>query len=336
MTQTSRLDPRRRLRAVVLAAGRSKRMKTDTPKVLHELCGRPLIDYVLDALAYLGVPWSDVCVVVGFGADRVREHLRQYQGIRHALQEQQLGTGHAVACAADFLRESEDPVLVLAGDMPLVTGSSLQHLYEAFLEEQAACAIGTAYVTDPHGLGRIVRDESGRFVRIVEEVDASPDERQIREINTSIYVFDSSLLLRSLKELRPTNRQSELYLTDCPTVLQQWGHKVIAVPAFSEEEAAGINSRRELARAHGLMQRRIHQHWMDEGVTILDPATVYIDSRVTIGRDTVIHPFVYIDGPSEIGSSCVVGPFAYVAPHSEIPDHTVVRQTMAGQPVGDT
>ncbi len=320
-----------RLRAVVLAAGRSKRMKTEIPKVLHELCGQTLLDYVLGAIAGVGVGWPEICVVVGFAADRVLEHLARYPGIQTAEQAEQLGTGHAVSCAVDFLRGHAGPTLVLAGDMPLVTSASLRRLYEAFCSEGAACAIGTARVPDPSGLGRIVRDERGHFVRIVEEVDATPAEQRINEINTSIYVFDTPALIESLRELRPDNRQAELYLTDCPTIMQRRGQKVIAVDAFSADEAAGINSRKELARAHALMQERIQQRLMDEGVTILDPRTVYIDSRVTIGRDTVVRSHVYIDGPATIGERCEIGPFAYIAPGTIVVDGTTIRNNVAPQ-----
>ncbi len=308
--------------AVILAAGKSKRMKTTVPKVLHRLCGRALIDYVLDAVNGVGIRDRDVCIVVGFGSDQVREHLRQRPELQFVVQEQQLGTGHAVACARDFLEQSDRPVLVLAGDMPLITADSLKELTAEFERAGAACAIGTAHVRDPYGLGRIVRDSAGRFSRIVEEADATEEEKRIAEINTSIYVFASGPLNKALSELRPDNQQGELYLTDCPAILQQWGKTVIAVPAFSDDEAMGVNSRAELARAHRIMQERIVRHWQEQGVTVLDPNTVYIDARVDIGPDTVILPFSYLDGPATVGRACTIGPFAYLAPGTVVADGT--------------
>ncbi len=309
-------------RAVILAAGKSKRMKTSVPKVLHRLCGRALIDYVLDVVTQVGVPDENICLVVGFGADQVKRYLAHRPGLRFVHQEQQLGTGHAVACAGEFLARHDGPVLVLAGDMPLITAGSIERLMQSFEQASAACAIGTAHVTDPSGLGRIVRDAGGGFERIVEEADADEQEKKIREINTSIYAFDARQLLGALEKLRPDNQQGELYLTDCPAILQDNGATVLAVAAFSELEALGVNSRRELARAHRIMQDRIIGHWHDQGVTILDPHTVYIDARVEIGPDTVILPFSYLDGPAMIGRGCTIGPFAYLPPGTTLADNT--------------
>jgi len=306
--------------AIILAAGRSKRMKTSVPKVLHTLCGQALIDYVLEAVLKAGVSEPNICVVVGYGADQVKAYLSSRAELRYAVQHEQLGTGHAVACAAEFLGSLSAPVFVLAGDMPLITAESLIRLREAFAQSEAACAIGTAVVEDPSGLGRVVRTSDGQFHSIVEEADATEQQKALREINTSIYVFQPRPLLEALEALRPDNQQGELYLTDCPAIMKARGETVVAVAAFAAEEALGVNSRRELARAHEIMQRRIHARWMDRGVTILDPRTVYIDARARIGPDTTIHPFSYIDGPCLIGQRCSVGPFAYLGPGTRLED----------------
>jgi bifunctional UDP-N-acetylglucosamine pyrophosphorylase/glucosamine-1-phosphate N-acetyltransferase len=301
---------------VVLAAGEGTRMKTNRAKVLHELCGRPMIDYVLDAARAAGS--RRIIVVVGHRADEVRAALSGHGDIEFVEQTEQRGTGHAVQMCSALLRSHDGPVLILTGDSPLVRGSSLLQLVETREQAQAACVLGTATVANPFGLGRIVRDAEARFQRIVEEKDASDDERAIREINPSYYVFRCVDLLDSLNKIRPNNKQKQLYLTDCPGVLLADGKKVLARNVLEEEEAYGVNSRDELARAFYILQRRIHQHWMNEGVTIADPRSTFIDSRVTIGQDTVILPFSYIQGPSEIGPHCRIGPFAHIRPGTRL------------------
>jgi bifunctional UDP-N-acetylglucosamine pyrophosphorylase/glucosamine-1-phosphate N-acetyltransferase len=202
--------------------------------------------------------------------------------------------------------------------MPLVQASSLRRLLDEFRSSQVSCVIATAEVEDPQGFGRVLRNEAGEFIRIVEEVDASEQERRVREINSSIYAFRWPDLAEALGLLRPNNRQGEYYLTDCPSILMEQGKLVRAARVLSAEEALGVNSRAELARVHGALQRRIQQRWMAAGVTILDPATTYIDARVLVKPDTVIHPFSYIDGPNVIEEGCEIGPFAYVPPHANL------------------
>lgn len=231
--------------AIVLAAGKGTRMKSDLPKVLIEVCGRPMIEYVLDTLAKAGI--EQVLVVVGYRSDLVRQILANRPGLHFVEQTEQLGTGHAVMVCREALAGHDGAVLIVTGDSPLAQSESLATLLAEFDRHRPACLMGTAMKDDPHGLGRIVRDGEGGFERIVEEKDATDDERHITEVNMSCYVFDGRELLFALDRLRPANAQSEYYLTDCPGVLKATGRVVRALPVLRPIEALSINTRDELA-----------------------------------------------------------------------------------------
>jgi bifunctional UDP-N-acetylglucosamine pyrophosphorylase / glucosamine-1-phosphate N-acetyltransferase len=240
--------------AVVLAAGRGTRMKSDLPKVLFPVLGRPMIDWVLDALERAGI--TRTIVVVGYRADSVREALAQRSGVEFALQAEQLGTGHAVQMCRDKLEAHatpDTPVLVLAGDSPLVQSRSLERLLSEFRSGRYACLLGTLLKDNPDGLGRIVRDAAGHFQAIVEQRDATPEQLQIREVNMSTYVFARDGLLAALSELKNANSQGEYYLTDCPAWLLAQGHAVDAKPVLEACEALSINTPDEL----GLVEARM-------------------------------------------------------------------------------
>jgi bifunctional UDP-N-acetylglucosamine pyrophosphorylase/glucosamine-1-phosphate N-acetyltransferase/UDP-N-acetylglucosamine pyrophosphorylase len=230
--------------AVVLAAGKGTRMKSELPKVLVPALGRPLIDYVLDALAEAGVEQS--IVVVGYRGDDVREALAARRGVRFVEQREQLGTGHAVRMAAPLLADHQGAVLVLTGDSPLTQADSLGALLKLYQRERPACILGTLIKDDPTGLGRIVRDEHGEFQAIVEEKDATPAQRELKEVNMSTYVFDSAALLRSLAQLTNDNRQGEYYITDCPGILRAEGADVRALPVLRACEALSVNTMDDL------------------------------------------------------------------------------------------
>lgn len=238
--------------AIILAAGKSTRMNSDVPKVLLEVCGRPMIEYVLDAARTAGA--GRIVVVVGYQAEQVERVLAGQKDVAFALQAEQLGTGHAVMTCETQLADHNGPVLILSGDMPLVRAASLEKLLEEQRRTQAACVIGTAETDANEGLGRIVRDADGEFVRIVEQKDATPQERAIREINTGCYVFDGPLLFAALSRLRPDNQQAEYYLTDCPAILKSDGRRVIAAPIFDAVEALGVNTPQQLAEVEGRMR----------------------------------------------------------------------------------
>ncbi len=238
--------------AVVLAAGKGTRMKSDLPKVLFPVLGRPMIHWVLDSLEKAGI--KKQLVVVGYREDLVREELKHRSGVEFVLQAQQLGTGHAVLVCAEHLKKVEGPVMVLAGDSPLVQASSISNLLSTFELIGPACLMGTLVKDNPHGLGRIVRDAQQRFVRIVEQKDASPAEQAIREVNMSTYFFNPPDLLWALGNLRNQNSQSEYYLTDCPELLVKAGKLVEARPVLQACEALSINTIDELGIVESKMQ----------------------------------------------------------------------------------
>ncbi len=308
--------------ALVLAAGKSTRMKSAVPKVLHPVCGRPMIEYVLDAAREAGV--RRIVAIVGHAADQVRAALSQYPDVEFALQAEQKGTGHAVMMCRDALRDHDGAVMVLTGDAPLMRSSSFAGLLEDFSQHKAACVLGTAKTENNAGLGRIVRDGQGNFLKIVEEKDASPDERKITEINVGCYVFDGKSLLHALDLLQPNNKQGEYYLTDCCGILKSQGKTVIASPRLDIAEALGVNTRQQLAEVTQHMQRVTLARFMTDGVTVVSPEQTYIDPRAIIGTDSVIHPFTVIQGPARIGANCQIGPHAVVEGTAVLADGTMV------------
>lgn len=296
--------------AVILAAGKSTRMKSEVPKVLHPVCGRLMIEYVLDAARAAGA--EQLIVVVGHKADLVRSSLAHHRDVVFAEQTEQKGTGHAVMMCEKHLASHSGSVLILAGDTPLLQGSSLKALLDSQTTSGAACVIGTADTRNNDGLGRVVRDGAGAFQCIVEQKDASPEQRKITEINTGCYAFNTPLLLSALKGVKPNNSQSEYYLTDCPRILMDQGHKVAATCSLTIEEALGVNTRVQLSEVSASIQKSIQTQLMLSGVTIEDPAQTHIDFGVVIGRDTVIRPFTVIDSNVNIGDDCTIGPFVHV------------------------
>ena len=243
--------------AVVLAAGKGTRMKSDLPKVLIEICGRPMIEYVLDALDAVG--FDRIVVVVGYRADDVKRALRHRANLAFVVQEQQNGTGHAVMVCRNELAGHDGAVAVVTGDAPMVQSESLQKLLAEFDRRRPACIIGTIHKENPAGLGRIVRDAAGEFVGIVEEKDATPEQRQLTEVNMSCYVFDNRALLAALEELRPDNAQGEYYITDCPGLMKREGKLVLALPVLKPIEALGVNTMDELRVVEGVVREGKHQ-----------------------------------------------------------------------------
>lgn len=309
--------------AVILAAGKSTRMKSALPKVLHDVCGRPMIDYVLDAARSAGV--QRIVVIVGYQAERVQGALSHHPDVEFALQSEQKGTGHAVMMSEPHLGDHRGPVLILAGDTPLLRGQSLAALLEAQQRESAGCVIGTAVTEANEGLGRIVRNHQGEFLRIVEQKDATPDEAAIQEINTGCYAFDGPALFESLRKVRPNNRQSEYYLTDCPAILKEEGRRVIAAAKLDIHEAIGVNTRSQLAEVQRSMSQAFLETLMASGgVTVVAPELTYVEPSATIGPETVILPFTSITGRATIGSHCRIGPHAVISGDAVVADQTVV------------
>lgn len=290
------------LDVIILAAGMGTRMKSATVKVLHRAAGRPIIEYVLDLAG--GVGERPPVVIVGHQRDAVQSAIGERA--RFAVQEPQLGTGHAVLMAAEHVGARR--VLILSGDVPLTRPETLQQLLAQHEAEKNALTLLTMKLDDPAMYGRIVRDDGGAVVRIVEAKDASDAEKRIDEVNAGIYVFDTEHLFDNLRGLSTKNAQAEYYLTDLIAILRGAGHRVGAVITTDPVEALGVNSRADLAAVEGEIQRRVVAKLMSAGVTFRNPNTVVIDSTVTIGNDSVVYPFVTIEGTTKIGSGCVIEP----------------------------
>lgn len=292
------------LKAVILAAGKGTRMKSVLPKVLHQVGGKPMVQHVLDAAKTAGALES--IAVVGFGAEQVEKVLGTK--VRYALQQEQLGTGHAVMQTADILANFEGTVMVLCGDTPLLQGQSLKKLYEEHVATEAAATVFTANMPEPFGYGRVIRDEKGQVVKIVEQKDANSQELLVHEVNTGIYCFKRAALFDALARITCNNKQGEYYLTDVLGIMAENGQKVWAVEAEDYQETLGINSRLQLAQAEKILRRRKLVSLMDNGVSIMDPNSTFIDEQVEIGPDTVIYPFTWLEGNTVIGSGCFIGP----------------------------
>ena len=288
---------------VVLAAGKGTRMRSALPKVLHRAAGLPLIEHVFRASAALEP--RTTTVIVGHEAETVQNSIRKRLGLGFALQQPQLGTGHALLQAESALAGQRGTVILLSGDVPLLRPETLVGLVARHQEMRAAATVLTAEVDDPHGYGRIVR-EGGRISAIVEHKDASDAQRQIREINSGIYAFDLEGLFGALKEIGASNAQGEYYLPDLVTIYRARGLVVETVTALDPREILGVNSRRELADVTAILKERRSDALMDDGVTIVDPVSTFIGPDVTIGRDTIIHPGVYLEGRTAIGEGCVI------------------------------
>jgi len=290
---------------VILAAGEGKRMRSRQPKVLHPLCGRPLIAYPLKTARTLA---DRIVLVVGPNAEAVVTVAGS--DVRSVVQKERLGSGHAVLQARPEC--GEGTILVLPGDMPLLSVETIGRLVDHHRKSRAAATVLTGVVAEPRGYGRVVR-QGGRVKRIVEERDATAAEKKIAEINTSVYCFAASRLWQALGKVRPNNDQGEYYLTDVIGILARAGAKVDAVVTEDAGEAAGVNDRKQLAAVAAVQRRRILDRLMEGGVTILDPASTYIEDAVTIGPDTTIYPQVTIEGQSSIGGECVIGVGCHVS-----------------------
>ncbi|WML36324.1 bifunctional UDP-N-acetylglucosamine diphosphorylase/glucosamine-1-phosphate N-acetyltransferase GlmU [Clostridium sp. OS1-26] len=333
--------------AIILAAGEGKRMKSSTPKVLHKICGKEMVNVVIDTVKETKV--NDINVIIGRGADKVKDATTN-RTVNYSLQDKQLGTGHAVMCAKEFLKGKKGTVAIFTGDAPLITKSTVEKLFDFHSDKNYKATILTSIVDNPYGYGRVLRESNQEVCKIVEHKDCTEEEMKINEINAGMYCFDIESLLNSLDKLNNNNSQGEYYLPDVIGILKNEGEKIGALP-IPFEETMGINSRVQLSEAEKVMRKRINQMHMDNGVTLIDPDCTYIDTDVEIGNDTIIYPGNVIQGKTVIGENCTihsnsrikdsiidknvtiqcstileskigegttVGPFAYVRPESVI------------------
>lgn len=310
---------------IILAAGEGKRMKSRLPKVLHKVCGKAMLDHVIESVNNSGL--NDFIVVTGHGSEIVKTHLGD--NVKTAYQEKQLGTGHAVMCCEDFLKSKDGTVIILAGDVPLITDEIISKVFEYHNSNKCSATILTASVDNPTGFGRIIRDEYGNIEKIVEHKDASDEERKVDEVNSGTYCFDIKALLDALKNINNDNKQGEYYLTDAIEIIKRSGKTVGAyktsygelMGVTSEKEVPsvfmGVNSRLQLSEASEVMRKRILIGHMNEGVTVIDASSTYVDSNIKIGRDTILYPGTLLEGNTFIGEGCIIGP------NSRIVDSTI-------------
>jgi len=289
--------------SIVLAAGKGTRMKSRKPKVLHPVCGKPMIQYAIRAAQVSGA--EKTVLVIGHGAESVKNYLGEQ--VLYAVQEEQLGTGHAVQCAFSALPEGDELILVTYGDMPLLTEETLQVLVQTQKNNSGPMTMVTMISDDPKGFGRIIRGQDSSVVAIVEEVQCTSEQLLIRELNVGAYCFDATWLKNAVQRL-PLSPKGEYYLTDVVGIAVQDGLRVDAITVDDNNEALGINTRVHLAEAEALMRKRILEKWMLAGVTVIDPASTYVEDSVSIGMDTILQPNTFLRGKTVIGENCVIGP----------------------------
>ncbi len=309
--------------AIVLAAGQGTRMKSNLYKVLHPVCGKPMVEHVIDHVKGIGA--DRVVTVVGHGAELVEETLGQKS--EYVLQAEQLGTAHAVQQAENLLGDLEGTTLVICGDTPLIRSETMEALVNKHKELGAKATILTAIADNPAGYGRIIRGDQGEVLRNVEQKDATPEEQAVTEINTGTYCFDNRALFEALKKVKNDNAQGEYYLPDVMGILQSEGALIGAHVSDDFSETLGVNDRVVLAQAEAVMRHRIAEKHMRNGVTIISPETTVISADAVIGRDTVLQPGTIIEGHSSIGEECLIGPNSHII-DSEVSDKTSIHSSV--------
>ena len=300
------------VKSVILAAGKGTRMKSDTPKVLHQIYSKTLLGYVIDAVNNTGMA-DENYVIVGHQAERVEEFVKEnYTNAKTVLQSPQLGTGHAVSMVCPYLENFDGEVIILCGDTPLITSDTLKTFIEAHREMKSDITVMSAIFDDPTNYGRIIRNSDNSLNSIVEEKDATPEQKRVNEINAGIYCLNWTKIKDAFSQLKTNNAQGEYYLTD----IIEWGNKQgLSVNAHileRNEEIYGINSKSNLAQATKMLTTRTLGKYMADGITIVDPNSTWIDPQTEIGKDTIIYPSTYIEGVNKIGSNCKIGPFAHL------------------------
>ncbi|AZV49296.1 UDP-N-acetylglucosamine diphosphorylase/glucosamine-1-phosphate N-acetyltransferase [Bacillus halotolerans] len=309
--------------AVVLAAGQGTRMKSKLYKVLHPVCGKPMVEHVVDEALKLSL--TKLVTIVGHGAEEVKKQLGDKS--EYALQAEQLGTAHAVKQAQPFLADEKGVTIVICGDTPLLTAETMEAMLKEHTQKEAKATILTAVAEDPTGYGRIIRGESGAVQKIVEHKDASEEERLVTEINTGTYCFDNEALFRAIDQVSNDNVQGEYYLPDVIEILKNEGETVAAYQTGNFQETLGVNDRVALSQAELFMKERINKRHMQNGVTLIDPMNTYISPEAVIGSDTVIYPGTVIKGEVQIGEDTIIGPHTEIM-NSSIGSRTVIKQSV--------
>ncbi|QAV94639.1 bifunctional UDP-N-acetylglucosamine diphosphorylase/glucosamine-1-phosphate N-acetyltransferase GlmU [Bacillus subtilis] len=309
--------------AVVLAAGQGTRMKSKLYKVLHPVCGKPMVEHVVDEALKLSL--SKLVTIVGHGAEEVKKQLGDKS--EYALQAKQLGTAHAVKQAQPFLADEKGVTIVICGDTPLLTAETMEQMLKEHTQREAKATILTAVAEDPTGYGRIIRSENGAVQKIVEHKDASEEERLVTEINTGTYCFDNEALFRAIDQVSNDNAQGEYYLPDVIEILKNEGETVAAYQTGNFQETLGVNDRVALSQAEQFMKERINKRHMQNGVTLIDPMNTYISPDAVIGSDTVIYPGTVIKGEVQIGEDTIIGPHTEIM-NSAIGSRTVIKQSV--------
>ena len=317
-------------KAIILAAGKGTRMKSKYPKVIHKVCGKEMVNHVISVSKKSGV--SEIVAILGHESEIVKSKLPKDTMI--AMQTQQLGTGHAVIMAKEYIKD-EDTIVVLCGDTPLVKEETLKKLFEYHIQNKYHATVLTTEIENPTGYGRIIRDENNDLLRIVEQKDANEQEKLAKEINSGIYCFNGKTLRESLELIDNNNAQGEYYLTDTIKIMRDNGHKVGAFNGSTIEELMGVNSRVELSKAENIMRLRINEAHMVNGVTIIDTNSTYIESDVEIGNDTIIYPGVMLQANTIIGSNCIIGMNSSITNSKIGNDTEVLNSTIIDSIVGE-
>jgi bifunctional UDP-N-acetylglucosamine pyrophosphorylase / glucosamine-1-phosphate N-acetyltransferase len=318
--------------SVVLAAGQSKRIKSGLQKVMHEVAGKPIIKHVIETLE--AVPVTHNIVVINKKGTKTKDVLKRHKTVKFVFQNEQLGTGHAVMQAKKNLAAFRGLTLVVCGDTPLITPETLRGLLNKHISHNAEATILTTDMEDPFSYGRIIHNMDGTVQRIVEEKDALPEHKAIKEINTGTYCFNNKCLFEALGKVTNKNRQGEYYLTDVIEILTREGHVIEAYKTPDPDEAIGINTRRQLAQAHHILRYRILNRFMDNGVTIMDADNTFIDSEVKIDIDTVVYPFTFIRGKTVIGKGCQIGPQSEIKDTQIGNNSKVLMAVVSGSSIG--
>ncbi len=309
-----------KISAVILAAGRGVRMCSKLPKVAHKAAGKPMIVHIVDIVRQAGI--EDINVVIGHGREVVQELLAQ-EKVKYVIQEQQLGTGHALLQAEGNI-DPDTTVIVLAGDTPLLRSSTIQELIKLHQQEESQATILSAELSDPAGYGRIIRQTDQSFARIVEEKDCTEEERTIKEINAGIYCFQAGSVFQLLKKINTDNMQGEYYLTDVLELIKNNEKPAVNIMKLADaQEIYGVNDRVQLAYVESILRKRKNLQLMREGVTIIDPSSTFIDKEVKVKKDSIIFPYTMIEGSTSIGENCQIGPFTRIS-NSNIGDHVII------------